>query len=260
MSLRKQRYREPVQVTFCAYPKLVFAWPLILMGLVFYAFAGPEAGEGVLKTLGWIYLVGAALVLLTLGVDLERNYAAFWFAIFVAVFFLGRWLEDVRGITVVGDLYRWFSALDVRYDRGFGMAMSVLLGIPYVVMLVWARIQHRWRLTHNEFEHFSWGRVDDSLARGAKRVRTTYPDLMELVLLGAGTLIVSSASGQTELRRIHHVPLLPLLRRRIDRILASSKVTVATEQAVLEDEYEGEDGARSPSPENRARDSGEEKL
>ena len=163
MSQGKQRYREPAQVTFCAYPKLVFAWPIILMGLVFYALAGPDAGEGTLALLGWIYLVGSALVILTLGVDLERNYAAFWLAIFTAVFFLGRWLEDVQGITVVGDIYRWFSSLDVRYDRGFGMAMSVLLGIPYLVMLVWARVQHRWRLTHNEFEHFSWGRVDDSL-------------------------------------------------------------------------------------------------
>ncbi len=260
MSQGGQTYKEPTKVTFCAYPKLVFAWPIILMGLLFFLITDPESGDAMLQTLGWIYLIGFAVVLLTLGVDLERNYAAFWLAIFVAVFFIGRWLEDVQGITVIGDLYRWFAGLDVRYDRGFGIAMSSLVGAPYLVMLVWARIQHRWRLTHNEFEHFSWGRVDDSLARGAKRVRTTYPDLMELLLLGAGTLIVYSASGRTELRRINHVPLLPLLRRRIDRILSSSKVTVSTRQAEIEDDYDDEGDRRSDTLEGTGRNEGNEKL
>ena len=237
----QQSYQKPQSVTFCAYPKLVFAWPIILMGLLFWLFTGPESSDATLRTLGWIYLVGSVVVIITLGVDVERNYAAFWLVVFVALFFVGRWLQDVQGFTLLGDLYQWFAGLDLRYDRGFGLATSFLLAFPYVLMFLWARVQHRWRVTHNEFEHFSWGRADDSLARGAKRVRTTYPDLLEFLLLGAGTLIVYSATGRTELRRIHHVPFLPLLRRRINKILASKKVTVATQQAIMDEEMDDEE-------------------
>ena len=252
----QQRYKQPKAVSFCAYPKLVFAWPIIVMGLLFYFIAGSEPSEGLAATLGWIYLIGSVVVILTLGVDVERNYAAFWLVMFVALFFVGRWLQDVQGFTLLGDIYSWFVGLELKYGRGFGLATSCLLAVPYLVMLLWARIQHRWRVTHNEFEHFSWGRADDSLARGAKRVRSTYPDLLEFLLLGAGTLIVYSATGRSELRRINHVPFLPLLRRRISKILSSRKVTVATDQqqqAIYDEEMDDEeDQGRSSSSSSEA--------
>ena len=227
-------------VVFHSYPKLLFAWPLIAAGLVFWFIGGPGAGSGTQEVLGWLYLLLMLLVVLTIGVDIERNYAFVWLVIFGLFFFLGRWLSDAKGITVFGDIYRWFDSLDVQYDRGFGLSVSALLGVPYVVMLLWARIQHKWRITYNEFEHYSWGRADDSLARGAKRVRTTYPDLLELLIAGAGTLIVHSATGRSELRRIPHVPLLPLLRWRINRILEMKAVTTTdyaeSEYAATEEE------------------------
>ena len=76
-------------------------------------------------------------------------------------------------------IFNFFEDQEVAYNRGFGLSISLLLLIPYLTMLVWARMQHRWRITHNEFEHYAWGRADDSLARGAKRVWSTYPDLLE---------------------------------------------------------------------------------
>jgi hypothetical protein len=215
----------------------VFIWPLILIGYLFYFITGPESSHGYLETLGWIYLITSVLVILTLGVDLERNHAVFWAILFVMFYFLGRWLQDVKGFTLFGDLYTLFANLDVGYSRSFGLATSILLTLPYGLMLIWARLQDKWRITHNEFEHYSYGRADDSLARGAKRVRTTYPDLLEMILLGAGTLIVYSATGRTELRRIHHVPMLPLLRKRIGRILETTAVTT---DAMIEEEESDE--------------------
>ena len=160
------------------------------------------------------YLIIAAVVLLTVGIDLERDHAVFWLVAFLALFFAGKYLDSKFGetFTLLGNLYRWLADLNVRYDPALGLALSLLMTPPYLTMLVWARLQHRWRITHNEFEHYSWGRADDSLARGAKRVRSTFPDLLELLLCGAGTLVVYSATGRTELRRIPHVPLIFLVR------------------------------------------------
>ena len=265
------------EVVFYAYPKLIFAWPIILLGFVFIPLAGHgpkitketqvtvqaeaaaaepadgapgaegEAGadaaaeapatltetrevsyyahSGRLEVLGWIYLVAVLLVVLTVGVDIERNVAVFWLVVFIMFFFIGRWLSDAQGFTLFGNIYNFFDGLNVQYSRGLGVAVSILLAIPYGVIVFWARIQNKWRITHNEFEHYSWGRADDSLARGAKRVRSTYPDLLEFLLLGSGKLVVYSATGRSELRRIHNIPMLPLLRRRIDSILEKTAVT-----------------------------------
>lgn len=216
----------PHQVTFVSYPKLLFTWPLILAGFVMYPLAGALHPD-LLSTLGWIYIIIAVLVTMTLGVDVHRNQAAFWVILAFAIWILGLWLQDVKGITVFGNIYRFFKSLNVQYDRGFGLALSIILGVPFLIMLLWARFNDRWRITHNEFEHHSFGRMDDSLGRGAKSIRCEFPDVFELILGMAGTLIVYNATGQKELRRIPHVMFLPLVRSKLTKILETTSVTTA---------------------------------
>lgn len=252
------------QVVFVTYPKLLFVWPLVLAGLVFWPFgarpaepapaavtvAQPGPGEGTdkppsvaatppcrrLEILGWVYIWIAVLVLMTLGVDVDRNVAAFWVILFGGLYVLGMWLHDVKGFTLFGNIYRWFASLDVQYDRNLGLALSLVLLVPYVIMLIWGRFNDRWRITHNEFEHYSLGRMDDSLGRGAKTVRTVFPDVFELLLGLAGTLIVYNASGTRELRRIPHVMFLPLVRRRLNKILERTAITMAQAEDEEDDE------------------------
>jgi hypothetical protein len=287
-------------VVFHTYPKLIFAWPLIVAGFLFWLLAvgaagaaatgaaqpdtgavttaaaeaptdtaltpatAPAAGAAAtpagvsnrLEILGWLYILILLVVLLTLGIDIERNHAVFWLVVFIAFFFLGKWLADAKHFTFFGDIYAWYADLNVQYNRSLGLAISCILLVPYVVMLLWARIQHRWRITHNEFEHYAWGRADDSLARGAKRVRSTYPDLLELLLCGAGTLIVYSATGRTELRRIPHVPMIFLVRRRINRLLEVTAVT-ASEYELAEVESEQEERGEADGGRDDRVDGGE---
>ncbi len=214
------------QVVFIGYPKLLFLWPVLLCGLLFWPLAGwmspddPNASE----TLGWVYVWVTIFVFLAMGVDVDRNQAIFLIVLCGAIWVLGLWLRDMKGFTFFGDVYRWFDALEVRYDRAMGLALSLILLIPYVVMLVLARLNDYWRITHNEFEHYSLGRMDDSLGRGAKTIRTSYPDMFEAILGLAGTLIVFNASGTQELRRIPHVMFLPFVRARLNKILESTSI------------------------------------
>ena len=248
------------EVAFVSYPKLLFFWPLLLAGFVFWPLgkpaqpqpaapapaaalhAAPAAatpstapaaassaapGSHRLHVLGWLYLWVAVLVFLTLGVDVDRNQAAFWFILVAAIYILGMWLHDVKHFTLFGDVYRWFVGLNVQYDRSFGLALSILLLVPYLIMIGWGRFNDRWRITHNEFEHFAFGRLDDSLGRGAKTIRSSYPDMFELLIGLAGTLVVYNATGTQELRRIPHVMLLPFVRKRLNRILETTSVTAS---------------------------------
>ena len=227
------------EVVFHTYPKLLFIWPIIVAGFLFWPLGNWDFINQ--ESLGWVYLLTCAVVILTIGVDIERNYAVFWAVAFAMFFFLGLWLSERSGFTLFGNIFNFFEDQEVQYSRGFGLSMSILLLIPYLTMIVWVRMQHRWRITHNEFEHYAFGRADDSLARGAKRVRSTYPDLLELLICGSGTLIVYSATGRSELRRIPHVPLIFLVRRRINKLLEATAVTQADADVIAEAEEQAED-------------------
>ncbi|MFQ5805631.1 MAG: hypothetical protein ACE5I3_04185 [Phycisphaerae bacterium] len=277
--LKRKRKKGIHEVVFITYPKLLFIWPLILAGLVFYyplgkphepisavvsdyeaaqakqadeaAPADTQPAEGAstklanpfvsrrLEVLGWIYIWIAVLVLLTLGVDVGRNQAVFWVVCVVAVWALGLWLHDAKGFTVFGDIHRWFANRDVQYNRSFALALSIIMLVPYVIMLIYARLNDRWRITHNEFEHYSLGKMDDSLGRGAKTIRTSFPDVFELLLGLAGTLVVYNATGTRELRCIPHVMFLPFVRKRLNRILERTAITAAA----MEDDDEDDDDA-----------------
>ncbi len=264
--------KEIHEVAFVAYPKLLFVWPLILAGLVLYPFGGPhrpisasvaayEAAQAVapapaesqpsaapaklanpfvshrLEVLGWIYIWIAVLVLLTLSIDVGRNQAVFWVVLVGAIWALGLWLHDAKGFTVFGDIHRWFANRDVQYNRSFALALSIIMLVPYVIMLVYARLNDRWRITHNEFEHYSLGKMDDSLGRGAKTIRTSFPDVFELLLGLAGTLVVYNATGTKELRRIPHIMFLPFVRKRLNKILEKTAITAAQ----MEEEEDDDD-------------------
>jgi fatty acid desaturase len=224
-------------VVFYSYPKLLFVWPLLFAGPAFYILPGSWA-----PTLAWVYLTILLLVLLTLGVDLEHNHTFLWAVISGMLFFLGKWLNDAYNIPIFSTIYDAFENLGAKYDPGFGLALSVLLAIPFAVMVLWARLQHKWRITHNEFEHYSFGRADDSLARGAKRVRSTYPDILELIIAAAGTLVIYSATGRQVLRRIPHVQLIYFVRKRINHLLEYTAVTMdqKSRDAIIEEEMEDE--------------------
>ncbi len=227
--------RDVHEVRFVAYPKLMFVWPLILMGLLLWPFAAPDASADRLETLAWVYVFTLALVLMTLGVDVDRNQAAFWVVLVFAIWILGKWLKETRGLDFFAWPYLWFDRLDIRYDRNLGLGVSVIMAIPFAVMMGWARFNDSWRITHNEFEHYSFGRMDDSLGRGAKTIRTEFPCVFELLLGGAGTMIVYNATGTQELRRIPHVLFLPTVRKRLNKILEATSV-VNAERALTEEE------------------------
>jgi hypothetical protein len=249
-------HHKPIhQVAFTAHPKLLYAWPLILAGILFWPFAKapeiattnapaaaqpaiagtiavtpapppPTAFSPKLEYLGWAYLWIAIVVVLALGIDLGRNQALVLILFIAFVWVLGVLLRDKYHFLMFGWIYDQFARQDIQYNRGLGLCLSIILLLPYLFMLVWARLNDRWRITHNEFEHYSLGRSTDSLGRGAKTIRAEFPDFFESVLgLGAGTLIVFNANGTRELRRINNVVLLPLVRKKLDHILERTAIT-----------------------------------
>lgn len=230
------------EVTFYTYPKYLFCWPMIAIGFLLWPFA--HYGWGSSEVLAWIYGITLILVIVTMGLDINRNYMIFWLAVvgglWMMILFLGE-----KGVTLFKDIYQFFCDLDPQYSANLGLIVSIPLLLFYGIMWLWTRINCRWRITHNEFEHYQFGRMDDSLARGAKRIRSSYPDFLELLVCLAGELIIYDATGKRIIRRIPHVPLLPLVKRRINSILEATAVTtgelIEDEMgAAAEEDFEGE--------------------
>lgn len=234
------------EVVFYTYPKFLFCWPIIVMGYVLWLLERLQWVEPELSA--WIWLITLLLVLMTVGFDLNRNFAIFWLAILALVWMSVAWFGAKKDVDIFSHIYHFFANLDPGYSVRLGLMVSIPLSVLYVVMWLWTRVNYKWRITHNEFEHYQFGRMDDSLARGAKRVRTSYPDFFEFIVCLAGDLVIYDSTGRRALRRIQHVPWLPFVRRRINLILESTAITTSElddetgEQAELDIEESDADG------------------
>ena len=244
--LRAIRDRRKHEVVFYTYPKGLFFWPIIVMGYLLWLFGDKADSE----ILAWVWAVTLLVVLVAVGFDINRNHAIFWLVVIIALWFIIMWLRDVKDVLIFKHLYDFFADLDPAYSRSLGLIVSIVLSVFCAIMWIWTRINSKWRITHNEFEHYQFGRMDDSLARGAKRIRSSYPDLFEFFLCLAGDLIIFDASGRRELRRIPHVPMLPLVRKRINRLMEVTAVTAADIEAEEMDAYESD--ATSDDSEDRS--------
>ncbi len=226
--------RRKHEVVFYTYPKFIFCWPIIFMGYFLWLFDDLGCNP---EILAWIWGITLVIVMITIGFDLNRNLTIFWVVLVAAFWFLIIWLRDAKSVRLFSHIYNFFADLDPAYSRNLGLGLSIVLSLLFLIMWLWTRLNSKWRITHNEFEHYQFGKMDDSLARGAKRVRASYPDFFELLLCLAGDLVIFDSVGRRELRRIQHVPMLPLVRRRIDRILEKTAITAGE----MDDEVEAAD-------------------
>ena len=222
------------EVIFYTYPKFLFCWPLILAGYLLCIIDAKAVINN--ETVAWIWGITLIVVLVTVGFDLNRNMTIFWLVLVGGFWVAVLWLRDVKNVKLFSQIYQFFIDLNPVYSRNLGMIVSIVLSVLFVIMWFWTRMNSKWRITHNEFEHYQFGRMDDSLARGAKRVQSNYPDFFEFLLAMAGDLIIFDSVGKRQLRKIKHVPLLPLVRRRINTILESTLVTAAEVEDEAEDD------------------------
>jgi len=224
---------SPSSIVIHSYPQFIFAWPVIVFGFLFAAiqsFAG--LGPGGQSVIAWIYITIVCLVMLAMGVDLGRNSSIFCLVLFVGGLFGILWLQSAYNVTFFHRIGEFLRSLQPSISSAAMVATSIVLSLIYIMMLVMAMINDRWRITHNEIEHRTLGHKDDATGRGAKRVMASYPDVLELLICCSGTIDVYSSLGTQKLVTIRNVPFLPFRMKTISSILETTSV----EGAVAEEE------------------------
>jgi len=219
-----KRRPVPSQIVFYSYPKFLYTWPVIVLAVLF-----PLLGDWLNPQVeGWIFVITLLTVLMAMGFDLSRNLTITWGATILASVFCLLWLKDTHNVMVFSQIGHHLSSKDPTISHDWLDLFGLFGGILYLIMLLDAHINQRWRISHNEIEHFAMLSKDDSLGRGAKRIITSYPDFLELLLCGAGTIQIYSAQGGIQLRSIPNVPWLFFRSKRISQILESTEVSAAS--------------------------------
>ena len=218
-------------VVFYSYPKFVYIWPVIVLGFVFQIpFLWNLAGA---ELLTWIWIAVFCLCAIALGLDIDRNYAAVVIVCLVALW-LGLWnIELAKGIPVLDNIQAFFAGMDVSMNAETFLVISLLLAVPFLVMMVWVRINEKWKADVQTLAKLRFGHADQEYAWGAKTVRTSYPDWLEAVIALSGDVILYDSRGRGELQRIDNVVFAPVVKKKIDRFLRAAGVY---QRDIVEDE------------------------
>jgi hypothetical protein len=227
---------RPARITelrFGSYPLFVMFWPLVIGGEICALLlqAQPEWAENVT----WVYITILLTCFVAVGFDVRRNLAIGWM-LFVGICWIGGlYLRERTNVPVLSHVREFLADLDAFVAPGFLHATSLMIAIGLIGTWINVLINHRWRITPNELHLFRRAEGEDAIARGAKRISVEYPDVFELLLLGAGHVVVRDSKGREEIRRIPRVPFLILREGRLDAIAEAWAVTGAG-AAVVEDE------------------------
>ncbi len=226
--------RAASELRFGSYPLFTLFWPLLVAGEICALVLRfkPEWDENV----GWVYITVMLTCFIAVGFDVRRNLAIGWLLFIALCWVGGLYLSEARHIPVLSQMRRFLASLDARVTPGFLHATSLFVGLGLAGTLVNVFMNHRWRITHNELHSFRRGEGEDAITRGAKRISVEFPDVFELLLLGAGHVVVRDSKGKEEIKRIPRVPFLFFREQQLDAITEAWAVTTQPEVSTEDEE------------------------
>ena len=222
------------EMRFGSYPLFVLFWPLVVIGELCAALLHWKTEWA--GTITWLYITVLMTCFIAVGFDVRRNLAIGWL-LFVGLCWVGGlYLLEAYEFPVLASIRRFLISLDARLEPGFIHAVALLVGVGLIGVMINVFLNHRWRITHNELHLSRRGDMQDAITRGAKRLSVEFPDVFELLLLGAGHVIVRDSRGKEEIRRIPRVPFLFFREKQLDQIAEAWAVTSSADAAATEED------------------------
>ncbi len=200
------------------FPPLILTWPLLAAGYLLFPLDAWHIVSN--EALGIFYTGLSFFVIITLGGDLKRGLFFITFLLLLVLYLILAMVFGNKGLfEAVGWVY---TSIDFEYGRRSAFLLSILLTAAWASMLTYTRLSSVWILSESEWEHISFAeRIEAFEASGAyQKVEEVYPDWLELILGGFGTIILKDSRSQKVLAEIRHVPFAHWKKRKANDFLS----------------------------------------
>lgn len=245
--------REDGDMEFYSHPNfvctmhLIWVGWLVTLGALYNDFAsqpGREWHEIPPGWLGWPWLFVLTLTIIVMGLRFARVAVGFLVACITIVLLglgLTQALSDVELFKQISEV---LGRVKVNVDSGVPMVVSLVLGLVFVSVAAWRRMNDRWILkpTGNYLEHENFQEKDRTIAKGAKTFVAVFPCLVRRYLMfGFGDIEVRSSTGTTLIDRIEGCFFASRHADVIKFRFSTTDIMMAQDEEVEEEEAAAED-------------------
>jgi hypothetical protein len=192
--------------------------------------------DGMAGIMGWVYLWLIVYFLFTLLYDFSTKKLALWSGIFMLLWLLAKYVENLRQVVIAGRVLDYMAGLSPQLDPGTATVISWLLLFPWIGSVAQMILNGRKRFTPNEIGEFHFGEGSELTDRTGLRFRTNYRDVLETVLTFGGGDLVAVDNHQNVIKRWNNIIGLFFLWKYLDRILHQRAVVESGESEAKDTE------------------------
>jgi len=158
--------------------------------------------------LSWPWLFVLTVTLIVMGLQFARVAVGFLLAAIVIIGLTLILSETLSDVAVFHTIHEFLKDIPVTVEWGVPMVVSLILGLVFVSVATWRRMDDCWSLQArgNYLEHENFQEKDRTISKGAKTFVATFPCILRRYLLfGYGDIEVRSSTGTTLVDRIEGV-------------------------------------------------------
>ena len=218
------------RVVLYQYTPAIYTWPLITVGFYSLILDRYEVASPVV--LGWVWALVLLLVIFTFLFDITRSGIGLMVLLSALALAVCGWLNARYQVPVERYLWQALSWFDMTFPRGIVLLVTLSLGVVYLSMLLWRRVDSVVAGVHDADRRDVAERLvlvhrfaaeALSYQAGGWALKARFHDLLEWLLGGGcGTLAIVHPITGKELFVATHVPgfsrIAAEVRRRFSAI------------------------------------------
>lgn len=203
------------ELQFFSHPNFVCTMHLIWVGWLvtlgeFYNQYAAEHNYSQIPSgfLSWPWLFVLTVTIIVMGLQFARVAVGFLIAAIVIIGLALILSETLSDVAVFHTMHETLKRIPVTVAWGVPMVVSLILGLVFVSVASWRRMNDCWSLQArgNYLEHENFQEKDRTISKGAKTFVAVFPCILRRYLLfGFGDIEVRSSTGTTLVDRIEGV-------------------------------------------------------
>jgi hypothetical protein len=190
---------EPVKlISFTAYPPFVVVWPVIFLGILFSLLHAGMPDHYPERLASTLWMLSLFAVMIALGFDLDSSETAFIVMAGIVVLLGLQLIAFEWRLPVFSWIGEHLQMLEVRVSANMMCVVSILFGLPYLMMMLFCRMNKHWSAVPGKLYRKTFGKSEEEIPiNSTKTVNYHFYNMMvRWLCFGAGHLIVATDKGE----------------------------------------------------------------